>query len=333
MKRLRFGFLATGTISRRLAKTMQLSTTCELVAAASRLEEKAREFAAEFQVDAVTGYEALLERDDIDAVYVATPHPQHHKWCLRAIEHGRHVLCEKPLTMTLSETREIAAAATSRGVLVMEAFMYRHHPQTKKLLELVSNGTIGEVRWIQADFGYDAAYDASSRLFAKGLGGGAILDVGCYTVSMARMLAGAAGGRDFLDPVSIAAVGQSNERENTDNVAGALMKFPGNVLATVRCATRLNLGQSVRIEGTQGVIEVNQPWFAGSKGATILIRTSGEETILETETATDLYSFMLDEFAACWREGRTTSRGMSLADSTGNMQVLEEWYRAVGVSY
>lgn len=333
MKKLRFGILATGKIARRLAGVMQNSSSCELIAAASRSQENARKFAAEFQTIEVTGYEALLERDDIDAVYIATPHPQHHEWCLRAIARGKHVLCEKPLTMTLAEAEEIADAAKKSGVLVSEAFMYRFHPQTKKLVEFVTSGAIGEVRWVQADFGFELEFNRESRLFANALGGGAILDVGCYTVSMARLIAGAASGVAFSDPTLIRATGQLNETEQTDHLAAALLEFPNGVMATVRCATSFKIGRRVQIEGTKGVIELNEPWFAGNAGATIRIRRGDEETIVETTDSQDLYAPMLEEFASCWRDGKTETSAMSLADSLGNMRVLEEWYSQIGVRY
>ena len=333
MKILNFGILATGKIAHRLATTMRDSKSCRLVAAASRSESKARHFADEFGVEAVTGYAELLLRDDIDAVYVATPHPQHYEWCLQAIEHGKHILCEKPFTMKVAEAESLYAAAHQKGILIMEAFMYRFHPQTRRLVELIKEGAIGDVRWIHADFGFASDYNPASRLFANSLGGGGILDVGCYTVSMTRMIAGAAQGQAFLDPVEIKSFGRLNEGEGTDWLAGALMDFPGDLLATVRCAMRFKVGQAVRIEGTKGIIELNEPWFAGAKGATIRVKTEVEELIIETETSEDLYSFMLDEFALCWREGRVESPIMSPSDSLGNIRVLEEWYRQVGVVY
>jgi hypothetical protein len=147
------------------------------------------------------------------------------------------------------------------------------------------------------------------------------------------MLAGAATGQPFVDPVAAKSIGRLNPVEGTDWLAGALLDFPGDVLATVRCATRFTVGRFVRVEGMLGTIEVSEPWFAGSQGANIRVRIGDEETIYETVDPVDLYSPMLDEFAACWRDGRTESTFMSLDDSLGNMRVLEEWYRQVGVTY
>ncbi len=333
MNQLRLGIIATGNIARRLATAMQNSTTCKLVAASSRSKEKAHSFAAEFKIDAVMGYEALLERDDIEAVYVATPHPQHHEWCLKAIAAGKHVLCEKPLAMNPVEAEEMMAEAKTKGVLVLEAFMYRFHPQTRKLVGLLAAKTIGEVCWIHTDFGFAADYDPAGRLFSNTLGGGGILDVGCYTISMARLIAGAATDQLFLDPIAIHAMGRLNENEGTDWLAGAMLKFPSDVFATVRCATRFALGQGVWIEGTLGTIEVNEPWFAGCRGASICVKTKNMEITYKTEIATDLYSFMLDEFAECVRDSHRESTMMSSADSIGNMRAMEEWYRQIGVSY
>ncbi len=333
MKPLRFGLIATGTIAARVVTAMRNTPGCIPVAVASRSSEKAQAFADEFGVDPVIGYQTLLARPDVDAVYVATPHPQHLEWCLSAIAAGKHVLCEKPMTMTAETAAQILAAAREKHLLFMEAFMYRFHPQTRKLRQLVAEGTIGKVRWISADFGFASGQASDHRLFSKSLGGGSILDVGCYPVSLARMIAGAAHGQLFLNPSEVLATGCLDADEGTDWLAGAMLAFPGDIRATVRCATRFHLGARVLIEGTEGALEVKEPWMAGARGATIRILTKGAETILETTEPRDLYSFMIEEFADCWRAGKIESPIMCHADSLGNMHALERWYRQAGVSY
>ena len=169
----------------------------------------------------------------VQAVYIATPHPQHVEWAVRAAAAGKHVLCEKPAGLTHAEMVIMAEAARAHSVLFMEAFMYRCHPQTAKIVEMVRQGLLGEIKLIQSAFGFNAPFDPGSRLWSNATAGGGILDVGCYPVSMARLLAGAAVGAPFLDPVEVTGAGQLHPETGVDLVAAATLRFPTGLVAQV----------------------------------------------------------------------------------------------------
>jgi len=336
MQKLRWGILGTGMISRRLAKALQTSQTGTLLAVASRGEEKAKEFAAEFSVaKAYASYDELLADPEVDAVYVAVPHPDHAKWTIRTARAKKHILCEKPAGMNAAEVGAMIDAARENGVFFLEAFMYRCHPQTAKLVEVIRRGAIGEVRLISCDFGFNAGYDASSRIFARALGGGGILDVGCYAASMARLIAGAAVGQDFADPVEVKGLGHLDAGEGTDLVAVATLKFASGIVAQLSTAVQASLENKVRVTGSKGTVTVTEPWFAGNKGARILIHRTetGETEEINTESDIDLYHYELDLVAAHSARGQAPAPAMSWADSLGNAGTLDAWRAEAGVVY
>src|SRR5438105_4075950 len=188
---LNWGILATGNIATAFAQGVSHSKTGKLVAVGSRSQEKADKFGSEHNVAKRYGsYEALLADPNVHAVYVATPHPQHVDWAIRAARAKKHVLVEKPLAVNHAQAMAIVEAAVENDVFLMEAFMYRCHPQTAKLLELIRERTIGDVRMIRASFGFNSAFNPDSRVYSNALAGGGILDVGCYPVSMSRLIAG-----------------------------------------------------------------------------------------------------------------------------------------------
>ncbi|MGB9620027.1 MAG: Gfo/Idh/MocA family protein, partial [Armatimonadota bacterium] len=200
-KKLQWGIISTGRISGVFAKNLVPSETGELLAVASRTQAAADKFGDEYNVPRRYGsYQDLLDDPDVEAVYISTPHPMHAEWAVKAAEAGKHILCEKPLALNYSEAMAIIEAARRNDVFLMEAFMYRCHPQTARIVELVRGGAIGEVRLIQATFSFHAARDPEGRLLNPELAGGGIMDVGCYCCSMSRLVAGAALGKPFAEP-------------------------------------------------------------------------------------------------------------------------------------
>ena len=194
-RKLRWGIIGLGRIAAKFARDLPRSHSGKLLAVASRSQAKADEFGEEFgAVRRYGSYQDLLADEEVEAVYIATPHPFHAEWAIAAAEAGKHILCEKPLTVNHPQAMAVVEAARRNDVFLMEAFMYRCHPQTAKLVELIRRGVIGEVRAVQATFGFHASYDLDGRLLKRSLGGGGILDVGCYCVSMARLVAGVAQG-------------------------------------------------------------------------------------------------------------------------------------------
>ncbi len=329
--KLNWGILSTGRIAQVFAHAVLESKTGRLAAVGSRTISSARRFASQFRIPQAHGsYSALLQDPTVDAVYIATPHPSHAQWAIRAAKAGKHILCEKPLTMNTGETQRVIAAIKRHKVFLMEAFAYRPHPQTAKLLELIRRGTIGEVRLIQSSFCYNAAYDPSNRIFNRKLGGGGILDIGCYPVSMARLIAGAAHRKLFLDPLEVRGIGRIG-RTGVDEWAMALLKFPGNILAEVTCGVRTEGETVLRVHGSKGSITVPMPFSAGRKaGKTqILIRKGNRVQTLTVKSSQSLYVWEADATARSIRRGKRESSSMNWADSLGNAKTLDRWLNAI----
>ncbi len=336
MTKLRWGILGTGSIARRLARTLQTSQSGVLTAVASRDSKKAVEFAKEFGSASAHGdYHSLLNDRSVDAVYIAIPHPMHADWAIRTANAGKHILCEKPATLNLLELEAILECARKNQVFFMEAFMYRCHSQTSKIVEVIRSGVLGEIRLIQATFSFASEYSRQGRLVNRQLGGGAILDVGCYCASMSRLIAGAAlYGDQVAEPTEIHGVGWLDEAEGTDLLACALLRFPGNITAQLSAGTQLNQTNHVLVHGRQGILKINQPWFAGSPGATLEIHRQGTTPeIQSTESSEDLYSGQLDVAAEYCDRGQASFPAPTWEDSLGNMKVLDTWRKNLGVVY
>ncbi len=230
----------------------------------------------------------------------------------------------------------VAHEAACAGVLLMEAFMYRCHPQTLKLVELVGGGAIGDLRLIEAEFGFHARFDPASRLYSNALGGGGILDVGCYPVSMARLLAGAATGARFADPVHVTGLARMNEETGVDEVAAATLKFPGGIIARVACAVGLGLDNQVRVRGTRGWLEIASPWIPSREGGTttiVLWRRSRDPETIEIRTDQYLYALEIDAVGDAVANGQKEVEFMSVADTLGNMSALDAWRASIGLVY
>ncbi|MEM6822797.1 MAG: aldo/keto reductase [Verrucomicrobiota bacterium] len=328
---INWGILSTGTIAKAFANGVIQSQSGKLVAVGSRTQASADSFAKEFNIDSAhSSYEGLLADSKVDAVYIATPHPIHAEWAIKAAEAGKHILCEKPLTINHAEAMVVAEAARENSVFLMEAFMYRCQPQTKKLVELIASKTIGDVKLIQASFGFRASFSPDGRLFSNKLAGGGILDVGCYPVSMARLIAGAVEGKPFLDPTSVQGMGELIEETGVDAYAVASLKFPNGILAQVSTGVLLRQKNDVVIYGTQGQIKVPNPWFCGGREggeSSIFVYKDGEDAPEEIAVKADqwLYENEADAVASALEGNQTSSRFMSPEDTLGNMKALDEW--------
>ena len=336
---LNWGLLGVAAIAKAFVRGLGQSTRGRAVAVASRSKEKADGFARAFDLPRAHGsYEALLADPDVDAVYVALPHPLHAEWAIKALRAGKHVLCEKPFTVNFGQAMAVAEAARAANRFVMEAFMYRCHPQTKRLVELIRDEkVIGDVRVIRAAFSFQANYDASSRLFDASLGGGGILDVGCYAVSIARLVAGAATGQPFADPTQVTGMAHLAPT-GADAWAIGEMRFPGDILAQISTGVQLNQDNALYIFGTEGHICVPNPFVANRANidtGKITIHKNGEtqprhETIDAGATS---FAYEADAFAEGVETGVAPHPAMSLADTLGNIRALDQWRQACGLTY
>lgn len=334
---LRWGILSTGRIAGVFAQGVTASKTGRLVAVGSRALESAQAFAEAHGIGRAHGsYEALLADAEVEAVYIGTPHPQHAEWVIKAAQAGKHVLCEKPMGLNHGEGMVMVQAAREHGVLLMEAFMYRCHPQTAKIVELIQSGALGHVALVQAAFSFKSDYRADSRLWSNAAGGGGILDVGCYPVSMARLIAGAAAGKAFLNPISVSGAGVLHPESGVDVYAAATMKFENNVVAQVSAGVGLAQENVVRVYGDAGWLLVPSPWVINREGGVskLYLHKTGAEPVEEIVVeGAPLYALEADAFAAAVRAGLRDVPQMSTDDTLGNLAALDEWRAAVGLMY
>ncbi|MER8982065.1 aldo/keto reductase [Mesorhizobium sp. M0870] len=337
---IRWGILGPGSIAQSFAGGVADSRTGKLVAIGARNPAKPGLAESFPRARILDGYDALLADPEIDAVYISIPHPGHAQWAIKAAEAGKHVLCEKPLALTALEADAMMHAARKAGTFLGEAFMYRLHPQTLKLVELIRSGVIGEIRMIKSSFGFAMPrFMPEHRLYANDLAGGGILDVGGYPVSMVRLIAGAAAGKPFAEPdkvVGTAHLGQSG----VDEWASALLQFPGGIVAEASCSISLNQDNVLRILGTKGRIEVPDFWFAGGNrdvglGQIDVIASDGTRETISVNEKRHVYSFEVDAAGEAIRAGGQEFAwpGMAWAESLGTLRVLDKWRAAAGLEY
>ncbi|NLS20642.1 Gfo/Idh/MocA family oxidoreductase [Rhizobium sp. P40RR-XXII] len=335
---IRWGIIGPGRIAQTFADGIAHSRSGKLVAIASRNPDKPGLSDGFPGARIVNGYEALLADEEIDAVYIATPHTGHAEWAIKAIRAGKHVLVEKPIALSAFDAEAIYYEARKAGVFAGEAFMYRVHPQTAKLIELIKSGAIGDLRIIRTSFGFNmGTVKPEHRLFANETAGGGILDVGGYPVSMARLIAGAVDGKPFLDPDKVSGVGHLGQT-GVDEWASAVLKFPNDIIAEVSCSIMANQDNTLRIIGSEGRIEVADFWFAsGHKGGVGKIELiKGDETqTIEVKEERWLYSFEVDAAGDAIRAGKKEFAypGINWADSIGNLRVLDQWRASIGLEY
>ena len=261
----------------------------------------------------------------------------HREWALAAAKAQKQILCEKPAGMNQGELGEMLVAARKYDVFFMEAFMYRCHPQTRMLRELIRSGEIGPIRMIHATFSYGRdSYDTAERRISRALGGGSILDVGCYGVSMARLVAGETAGLRYAEPYSVKGLARLESTEQTDLTAAAILEFRSGLLAMIQSGIHLQGDNIVRLEGEKGFILLTCPWAVrhGESFLKVTEYSSGTTRIIETTRPDeDLYAHEIDEVGRAVAAGEKESPEMSWEDSLGNAAVLDRWLREAGVSY
>lgn len=336
---LRWGILGPGRIAGRFAADLPNSRTGTLVAVGSRDLARATSFAERHGADRTyADYDELLADDSVDAVYIATPHPLHAQWAIRAAEAGKHVLCEKPLTVNHAEATAVIEAALQHDVFAMEAYMYRCRPQTGRLVELIGSGAIGAVHQLQATFAFGSHGDPANRLFRQDLAGGGILDVGGYPVSMVRLLAGAARGVTFADPDDVEGVGRLGQDNRIDEWALATLRFAAtgdhpSITAHVATGVRRSAENAVRVFGSEGYLVVASPWGSSRDGSPTTIevhRVGADPEVIEFPPDS---SYALEADTVADHLADRQAPAMSWADTLGNMATLDRWRAAIGLEY
>ncbi|MEY2982271.1 MAG: hypothetical protein RL562_2498 [Planctomycetota bacterium] len=315
---IRWGILGTGTIAHAFAKGLRDAPGAELVAVGSRSQESADRFGDEFGIPRRHAtYAALAQDQDVDVIYVSTPHSRHCEDTVLCLKAGRHVLCEKPFALNLAEAEEMVACAKQHDRFLMEAMWTRFNPVMVKVRELLAAGAIGEVRMLYADFGFRTDFDPSHRLFDPELGGGALLDVGVYPLALAHMVFGGAAP----EADGFASVGQTR----VDEQCAWLMRYPNGALAVLSAATRTETPQQATICGTKGMIRIPRFWDARE------LDLNGEA--VPVEVVGNAYQYQALEVMERLRAGQRESGVMSLAMTLAIQRDLDALRSPWGVRY
>jgi predicted dehydrogenase len=306
---VKWGILSTGNINRKVIPGAHASSKVDLVSVASRDQARADEYAKTWEIPRAFGsYEALLADPEIEAVYISLPNSMHCEWSIKALEAGKHVLCEKPLSRHTSEVAAAFEAADRAGRLLSEAFMYRHNPQTKRAKQLVDDGAIGELRLIRSAFSY-SLYDENNIRLQPALDGGALMDIGCYTVSGSRLFGGEPErvyGEAWFGP------------SGTDWVFGATLRFPRNVVALFDVGTAMTERDELEAIGSEGSLFLDDPWHCVAPG--IELRRGGKVERIAVERF-DSYRLELENLSDAIRgEGELL---LGRDDAVGQARVLE----------
>jgi predicted dehydrogenase len=324
---VRWGILGTGAIASRFATDLARVPDADLRAVGSRTGEAADAFAERFRIPVRhTGYRALVEDPAVDVVYVAVPHPAHHAWALAALEAGRAVLCEKPFTVNAAEARELVASARRRGRFLMEAMWTRFLPSMARVREILDSGGLGEVRTVHADLGIRMRPDPESRLFAPGLGGGALLDLGVYPVSFASFVLGA--------PRSVTAVATPTAT-GVDAQTSVILRYASGAHAVLNTTLEVDTPGGAVVAGSEGRLELSGPLF--DPWSVRLVRgTSPNAEVVEEIRASDPghgWNHEAVEVGRCLRAGLLESPTMPLDESVAIMETLDEIRRQTGLRY
>jgi len=306
---VQWGIISTANINRKVIPGAHASDKVDLVAVASRDQARAEAYASEWEIPRAFGsYDDLLADPDIEAVYISLPNTLHCEWSIRALEAGKHVLCEKPLSRHPEDVAGAFDTADRTGLHLSEAFMYRHNPQTKRLEELVAAGAIGELRLVRSVFSY-SLYDRDNIRLRTEVEGGALMDVGCYNVSGSRLLGGepeSAYGDAWFGP------------SGTDWVFTGSLRFPGDVLASFHCGTALPEQDELEAIGSEGSLFLDDPWHCLSPA--IELRRGGEVERIEIERV-DSYRLELENVSDAIRgEGELL---LARDDALGQARALE----------
>ena len=323
-EKIRWGILGTGRIAAKFAEGLAVLPDAELVAVGSRSQDTADAFAERFSIPRRhPSYADLAADPTVDVIYVATPHPLHKENSLLCLNAGKAVLCEKPFTINATQAEEVIRCAREKRLFLMEAMWTRFLPVMVKVREWLSAGAIGEPRMVSADFGFRAGFDPKGRLLNPSLGGGALLDVGVYTVSFASMVFGG-------PPCDIAALAHLGET-GVDEQSAMVLRYGRGQLAVLSCAVRTSTPQEARIVGTEGTIRIDPPFWHSAR-ATLSIAQQGDE-VAEMPFDGNGYNCEAAEVMNCLRAGKLESNIMPLDETLTIMKTMDAIRKQWGLRY
>lgn len=322
-QKIRWGILGTGSIATKFATGLAALPDAELAAVGSRTQVAADAFGDAFGVPhRHAGYEGLAADAEVDVVYIATPHSLHRQNSILCLQAGKAVLCEKPFTINAVEAEKIINLAREKGLFLMEAMWTRFLPAISKTRQLLAEGAIGEVRMIMADFGFRTSFDPQSRLLNPDLGGGALLDVGIYPISLTFMVLGPPSR-----VTSMAHIGQTG----VDEQAAVILGYDQGQLAALTTAVRTQSAQEATLCGTEGQIRIHSPWW---RGTTLTLSIRGrEDQVLQFPLEGNGYNYEAAEVMDCLRRGKLESDVMPLHETLAIMKTMDQVRTQWGLKY
>jgi len=339
MDKVRWGIIGPGDIANNFADGLLGSYSGELKGIASKNNDRRKKFGDKYSINTsfrFSNYEDILDSDEIDAVYISLPHTFHAEFSIKAAGKGKHILCEKPAAINFNEGMKVIQAVKEAGVFYAEGFMYRCHPQIPALLKMIKENLIGDVKHIKSSFGFNVgSIIPTSRLFDKKLAGGAILDVGLYPVSFSRMIAGVAVGKKFINPKKISGKAQISET-GVDEIAHATFEFENGIIAEASTSIIEDMENKAIITGTEGIIELDQPWDPGKNGgpyhSTIKIVKNNQTEVIDFKGPEHLFFFEaeLSSQTIIKQKIEVPYPGMTWEDTLGNLKTLDEWRKVIG---
>jgi predicted dehydrogenase len=318
---IKWGILGTSYISEIMASAIHESCTSQLVAIGSRSLSTARAFSNKFSIPKFyDDYQCLLNDPEIDVIYIGLPNHLHKEWILRSALSGKHILCEKPFVVSITDAQEVISFIKTSKVFCMEALMYRCHPFTKKLQELIQSKILGDIKL------YNATYTANISEIANPVAGGSIRNLGCYPISLVRLLTNA-------EPTEICSMGRLSQKNHTDNQASVILKFEDNSMAVVSTADDIEMFWQFDIYGTSGSLKViTNPWKPDHQNKLLIFRNGeSEPQELNITAEKSLYTYQIDIVSENikYKKNKVENTGISLLDSLGNTIVIEKWLEQV----
>ena len=335
MPKIRWGVIGTGAIANAFAHSIKHCNYSELISVYGRNKETLKVFSKKFNINGIDAVEKLLSSNDVDAIYIATPHSSHFKFALEAIKKKKHVLCEKPISMNHIESMVLFGLAKDFEVFLMEAYMYRTHPQTLNILQNIEclRGSNEKVE-INSSFGFNAEIPKEHRLRNPMLGGGAIMDVGCYPLSMSKLLAGRLLKKPYADPKSIEACGNLDET-GVDSNSKARILFSENIEANISCAINEKYENNIEIISGDYKLSVSQPWHCGQfQDGYSSIKVYSKNKLVDEISYKDevgLFTREIDHASECILNNKLESDLISHADSQSIMLWLDKWRKELGI--
>lgn len=322
-REIRWGIIGTGKIARKFAEDLLRTPQGRLYSVASRTTYKATAFARQYKAEVAYGsYEHIIEDKQVDILYIATPHPFHFEWTLKGLQHGKAVLCEKPMGMDAVQVQRLTDVAQKQGLFLMEGLWTRFIPVFQKALEVLRSGQIGEPLWIRADFGFKGDGNLKSRIYNKSLGGGSLLDIGIYPLYLSLLVLGM--------PSKI----QASARFTTtgvDSYCGMLLDYPSGAKANLESTLEADTPIEAHIYGSKGKLKLHSR-FHHPEQCTLTLE-EGSQKIIEMAYSGNGYTHEIEEVHQCLRSGKTESDLLPLSNSLKLAKIMDQVKAAIGLNY